>query len=1124
MAYIWLDGFEHQVPALEILFNFGTNADALAYDTNDVGNGISYAAGRISGQALRIEEDGTNATNYSAGFAATQNATLSIWVRMPSGAPGTNSVVLTLRDSGGNQLAGVRFSTTGTIDARAGTGTFDTGPSITDGNWHRLDLWADTSCTTFGGTTWGITWAVDGSSQGTATQGTHVATNMESIQLGSSTGSHNAIVEFDDAVLTNDGTDYPLGSHEITFFVPTSDVGTSVYGTNGMEVGRTSGTPATGTDLNGTTVEAWPLLDDWPTTGADWVQENGVPITTEHADVGFDDHPDPGTIVAVRAIAALNSSGGTANNGIIRVRDASDNELGTIYSGDMSDTEQRYQAVMVTEPGGGWATDFGGIKVAMGFSTTQGSVPRWHAVGLMVATASQDANATPSTIAAVAALTTPTVTANASATPSTIAGVAAIATPSIAADAKTTPETIPAVVDIPTPTIGSVTDANATPATIQALVAIPTPSIQVTSVTGSLYAFGYGEGGYIPPTEEEPPPAPEVVEPPSPTPELSVLIDFITDTGLAADPRWVELVDYLRAPQGFVIRRGRQRELDRVEAGTATLVFGDPDRLLDPDNENSPFYPFVVPYRRIKLAAVIDRVPFIDAFTTGSSTTGGDDAVGGGESTTRIPLFDGLIESFQYDYPGPGFDATVTVDASDWLGALSRDTFSLGLTSTSLLQTFPLYNYAIYSMERIHVILDQKEWAYRRAFPRDRRELDGTEPPGYPASKQMQMLDYSNAGMLESIQQAVEVDGGNFFCNADGELEYLGPKEQQNTLQNRWTFSRAANRFADVQWIYDDALIYNDIQITSQFGVLPSADTKSQRKYLKRSLQLSIPFNLQADMQIRATELLARYAEPFKVIRRLDMNSADDWEIVLSSDLWQTVLVEVELPNGDIVEQLSLVEGIEIVSPHEKDWKVGWWLSLARFPEILDNDTANFEFGIGTWHAVSNCSLAWGSDMSTYQVVQDSGPNGLPRTVNRSTQILPQTLYIEEVLNGDVTAATDLVGVEPNRPYHAAFDVYQVQLGTSTFTTPEARLQVWWYDSNQVFLSQHIGDWTELPSVVSPIAGFGSSKVVKFALDAQAPPGAYFAQLVLQGTDMPDLQDPYPRGIVVDNASLRRRR
>lgn len=74
-----------------------------------------------------------------------------------------------------------------------------------------------------------------------------------------------------------------------------------------------------------------------------------------------------------------------------------------------------------------------------------------------------------------------------------------------------------------------------------------------------------------------------------------------------ATPVWTDVSDYLISGS---VQRGRQRELDRIETGQATLLLDNSDRRFDPTNTAGPYWPNVLPERRARLRATYNSVSY----------------------------------------------------------------------------------------------------------------------------------------------------------------------------------------------------------------------------------------------------------------------------------------------------------------------------------------------------------------------------------------------------------------------------------------------------------------------------------------------------------------------------------
>jgi len=93
--------------------------------------------------------------------------------------------------------------------------------------------------------------------------------------------------------------------------------------------------------------------------------------------------------------------------------------------------------------------------------------------------------------------------------------------------------------------------------------------------------------------------------------------------------------------QTITTRRGKSEALDRIDAGLASIVLDNNDRLFDPLYEAGLYYGQLVPRREIRVSA------------------------------NGQPVFYGYVEDFDLEYL-PGNRATVQIDVADAFGALAN--------------------------------------------------------------------------------------------------------------------------------------------------------------------------------------------------------------------------------------------------------------------------------------------------------------------------------------------------------------------------------------------------------------------------------------------------------------------
>ncbi len=364
---------------------------------------------------------------------------------------------------------------------------------------------------------------------------------------------------------------------------------------------------------------------------------------------------------------------------------------------------------------------------------------------------------------------------------------------------------------------------------------------------------------------------------------------FVADSTLA----WTDItsdvrIDPAQSGTPIVVRRGRQNELGRIEAGTLSLTLDNRSRQYDSEYTSSPYYPNVTPMKRIQLRA---QAPI---------------------SGTWYALWTGYVEAWAPEYPGPR-DSVVRVRASDAFNAIARSTVSV----TSL-DPGELTHFAIRTALGI-IGWPLSDYTYSSGLTR------------IPAGA------YLNQNTLQYIQAIVEAENGLFFVGGDGLLRF---QDRQWRVRNNGSYATfdptSSYPYEALDLSYDQDLIYNDIQITRSGGTLQEAiDSASQANYGPRVLsKTGILLGTDNEALGLAQWELLRYKNPALRVVRLVLNGDLDssglflWPHILGRDLSDKVTVVVRPPGGGTISKGARIEAISHTIGLDS-WRTSWELSLA---------------------------------------------------------------------------------------------------------------------------------------------------------------------------------------------------
>lgn len=315
--------------------------------------------------------------------------------------------------------------------------------------------------------------------------------------------------------------------------------------------------------------------------------------------------------------------------------------------------------------------------------------------------------------------------------------------------------------------------------------------------------------------------------------------------------------------------RGRNRELDNFNAGTATIELRNNERQYDVTNTAGLYYGGILPRLPIRVTV---------------------------ESTV---IFNGYVEDYDYgyDYPGRQFDfSTISIKAVDGFSILAS-TYLAEYTNT------PQATGA-----RVTTVLDRPEVAY--PFGRD-ISIGSSQLGADTVAEATVALDYLN--------QVATAEQGYLFCAGDGTLTFKG-RNDVVSIAPTMAFSDDGSGVAYSGFAvqYGTELLYNRV-VTSRVGgtTYTTTSPSSQAQYLTIGLvydNLLVSTDEQA--QNLGDYLLSKYSEPEFRFSSLEINlnspTNDDLE-PLELELADTVTVTKNWLTGapTQITKTCTVEGVE---------------------------------------------------------------------------------------------------------------------------------------------------------------------------------------------------------------------
>jgi hypothetical protein len=318
----------------------------------------------------------------------------------------------------------------------------------------------------------------------------------------------------------------------------------------------------------------------------------------------------------------------------------------------------------------------------------------------------------------------------------------------------------------------------------------------------------------------------------------------------------VEFVDVSNRVRSVSLARGKNRDLDRFNAGTLSVTFNNEDRAFDPLNTASPFIGNIVPRREVRVLA-----------------------------GTAIQYVGKVIDwNFTYE---PNGRQSASIEAADAFTFLAQQEVTTGTATPQL------------TGERINTVLDMEtvEW------PTAERNIDtGNSNLG---------ADLIEGNVLTYLQKVEQSEAGLLFIGKQGRVTFID-RLRTPVLDEAVLFSDTPGEgisFAPAIIDYGTEQLHNQVTVTSPNFTGTANGILSQTRYGIAEVTIETLLDDQVTVDNLAGFLLARFEEPQLRFQRIQVNidklSAEDQAIVNSIEIGDVTEVKLTPGNPPTGTQIS---------------------------------------------------------------------------------------------------------------------------------------------------------------------------------------------------------------------------
>ena len=401
------------------------------------------------------------------------------------------------------------------------------------------------------------------------------------------------------------------------------------------------------------------------------------------------------------------------------------------------------------------------------------------------------------------------------------------------------------------------------------------------------------------------------------TPTIQVLVGFEQTTGFATPFQLnnatygllntgrlggIQMLDVTSMVRSITINRGRNRDTEQFNAGTASVVFYDPTRQMDPLNQSSIYYPFIGPRQPIEVYAA------------------------------GLPIYAGTITDWDLDYDYVEAGNVTTVQCSDNFTVLANMAFAAWAPVEQL------------TGARITAALARPEIAYQgpRVLDTGNSILGGT--PGGGSAYDVD----DGTNVLSYLQRISASEGGFLYMDHTNALAFVDRRRNINPASlASFTDDGTGIPYQSLTNQFGDELLFNSIQMQSPAGSMQVAsDSTSIARYqASQYSKLDLLNSTTTEVLDVARAFLAIHKDPILRFTGVDLQLAaldvTDQNTVLTLDLVDIVTVQKSFSVGTpaSVSEPLIVSGIShTITPGDHRMRLTFEHLDSRSYFTLNND------------------------------------------------------------------------------------------------------------------------------------------------------------------------------------------